>query len=421
MSKRVEFLRNKFIPKIKESKFFSEAKLQTSLMLEDFKGNTAEPKASDVFNVFLAADPSPNAQYLEWMLMRFLDEGEKAQRLMVEDLSKAKEDLEFLFKHHSKLPEKQRNIKNYKSLQDLYESLSKIRKEDEHVSESQAVKAAKEGIEVWLDNDDWYVIMPLTPEAAVLYGKGTRWCTASRGGSNFEYYNRQGPLIIIINKHEEDKKKYKHQFHFESKQFMDATDGRIDEMAFLRENPDILHAIVENINDAKAFILRLQFNLPIEEHQKVINGDLDLKKIQIEELTTGLTVNGSLDMTGAQHIKRIHNLHVSGSLLLKGSSIEEITGSFSVGSIFNADNCVNLKSVPDNITIGGSCRMIGCNLSKLPSNSRVEGNMYVTNNKKLKDIPEDLFVKSHFYARNTGIKKTPVKHKIQRRIFVGDE
>lgn len=421
MSKRIAFLKENFVPKIEKSPFFKEALLHTSIVDERFKGNVQEPTSEDVFVLFVKSDPTPNSQYLEWMLLRFLDETEGAERLMVEDLEKAREDLEFLFKHHAKLPKDKRNIKDYKSLQELYASLSEIRKDDGFISESQSAKVAKEGIEVWLDNDEWYVVMPTTQEAAIIYGKGTRWCTATQRSSNFDYYNRQGPLIIIINKKDEDKKTYKHQFHWESNQFMDATDSRIDEMAFLKKNPDVLHAIIGNIKDTQAFTMRLLFNLPIEEEHKKISGDLDLTKIQIEDLTPGLVIDGSLKLEGAQNIKRIHNLKVTGDLDLTGSSVESITGTLEVGKVLKGGYCSNLKEIPDNIKIGGSCKLIGCNLSKLPSNSHIGGNLYVSNNQRIKEIPEDLFVKTHFYGRNTGIKEAPKTHKIQRRVFLGDE
>ena len=206
MSKRIQFLKDKFIPKIESSPFLKEAQLQLSLTDVKFSGHMMGSSAENIFLAFENSDPTHNSQYLEWMLLRFLDEKKEAQRLMVEDLEKAKGDLEFLFKHHAKLPKDKRNIMDYKSLQDLYESLSSISKEDEFVSQSQSDKVAKEGAEVWLDNKEWLVIMPTSQEAAVLYGKGTRWCTATKDSSNFDYYNRQGPLIIIINKNDKDKK-----------------------------------------------------------------------------------------------------------------------------------------------------------------------------------------------------------------------
>jgi len=418
MSNRIHFLKEKFIPKIESSPFLKEAQLQLSLSDDKFKGNLTEPTPEDIFVSFVNSDPTPNSQYLEWMLFRFLDNKDDAQRLMVEDLEKAKDDLGFLFKHHSKLPVDKRNIKNYKSLQDLYQSLSKIRKEDEFVSQSQADKVAKEGAEVWLDNEEWLVLMPTTQEAAVLYGKGTRWCTATKGASNFDYYNRQGPLIIIINKHDKDKKTYKHQFHYETSQFMDATDDRIDEMAFLKKNQDILLAIIDNIKDTQAFTMRLLFNLPIEDENKKISGDLDLTKIQIEDLTPGLEIDGDLKLGGAQNIKRIHNLKVTGDLILKGSSVESITGYLEVGKMLLADYCSNLKELPDNIKIGGTCKMIGCNLSRLPANSVIGGNLYVSNNNRITEVPESLYVNTHFYARDTGIKSLPKNHNIKRRIFL---
>ena len=92
-------------------------------------------------------------------------------------------------------------------------------------SKSDAVRKIKEmGAEKVYEDNDWLIIVPKTREAAIYYGKGTKWCTASTGGYNyFERYNNEGKLYININKNTGDK----YQFHFESNSFMDAEDKPI--------------------------------------------------------------------------------------------------------------------------------------------------------------------------------------------------
>ena len=80
------------------------------------------------------------------------------------------------------------------------------------------------GAEKVYEDNEWLIIVPKTREAAIYYGKGTKWCTASTRGYNyFERYNNEGRLYININKNTGDK----YQFHFESNSFMDAEDKPI--------------------------------------------------------------------------------------------------------------------------------------------------------------------------------------------------
>ena len=66
------------------------------------------------------------------------------------------------------------------------------------------------------------VIVPKTEAAAKWFGKGTKWCTAADKDNMFDYYNKRGLLYIVF----WNGKKY--QLHFESMQFMDERDQKIE-------------------------------------------------------------------------------------------------------------------------------------------------------------------------------------------------
>jgi hypothetical protein len=61
-------------------------------------------------------------------------------------------------------------------------------------------------------------------------GSGTRWCTAGKECQMFDQHTKQGPLYVWIDKHYKLRKgkSKKYQFHFETGQFMDEKDNRID-------------------------------------------------------------------------------------------------------------------------------------------------------------------------------------------------
>lgn len=90
---------------------------------------------------------------------------------------------------------------------------------------SKAIKNAKNDIEKFYEDDMWFVVIPLSMDAACYWGSNTEWCTATRNEEDnyFNRYNDDGPLIILINK--ENGEKY--QFHFETDSFMDKKDTSI--------------------------------------------------------------------------------------------------------------------------------------------------------------------------------------------------
>lgn len=183
-----------------------------------------------------SVDPTENKEYLNWLINIYL-----SGNLNDEDVYKANGYITLFNRNKGRLPIEQRNINSYTDLSSLYNSVSKFEKGEE-LSASEKQKIIKlEGAEQIYDSENWKVIIPKTEEAACLYGKNTKWCTASKDNNRFEYHNKQGPLYILINKkisNDRDVMK-KLQFHFESKQFMDATDRSINVTAFFKANPEL--------------------------------------------------------------------------------------------------------------------------------------------------------------------------------------
>ena len=61
-------------------------------------------------------------------------------------------------------------------------------------------KLEKEVIRL-LETEEWLFVRPLTLEASLSYGAGTKWCTASRSNKDHFYrYAERGVLIYCINK-----------------------------------------------------------------------------------------------------------------------------------------------------------------------------------------------------------------------------
>ena len=175
-------------------------------------------------------DPSPNKQYVQWVVMRYIDGGIS----MFEDILTYIETLlriHYKLKLHRALPAELSDIGKVKDKASLTRFYNNILR---HFNALQVKKGEAEGTQLSkgdaeevFSNSEMRVVVPKDKEAACYYGQGTQWCTASTSSSNyFDTYNNDGPLYIIIpkNAHHEGEK---YQLHFESNQHMDENDGAI--------------------------------------------------------------------------------------------------------------------------------------------------------------------------------------------------
>jgi len=257
-SARVDFLKNEFLERIgrkydrfankfnsqswdkhhEKDKFILKLATHTTKLVSTKGILSTKDKflkwAGSVFEQLKNNDPSENKQYLKWLSDIFL-----VDELPEEDFYKIAETLTLFQKNKEKLPINDRNANNYKNLAEMYEAILPYSKAEE-MSTSEKERIIKlEGAEQVYEDDKWKIIIPTTVDAACLYGKSTRWCTASPGNSMFHSYSKNGPLYILIDKKEQNDRstRKKLQFHFPTNQFMDTLDARINVKDFFAENP----------------------------------------------------------------------------------------------------------------------------------------------------------------------------------------
>ena len=371
--------------------------------------------------MFHKADPSNNYKYLIWMLERFLKapkeiEGaiDQPKRLIVEDLDKTAGFLDFFNKFNDRFEENKRNINNYMSTDEFYDVVdAKMPKDGDFMSASQMERQFKKEIEVWLDNDNWKVVVPLTYGASCAYGKHSRWCTASTtSASQFDSHNNKGPLIILINKNavEGDDRFHKYQFHFETNQFMDAHDKSVKDTYFdmLVEDKDLLNAFLKHLKSSVSFKIRIKLGMNIPDNKKRIedvnnsNFTFDLRDMRADALPEGLEIVGNIDISGNKHIKDFSNIKVHGNVNLSNSTVETI-GGIEVGKSFKANDCKELRTIGDGFrTLDGAALFKSCTkLEALPNNSDIQGNLYASGSIKVDSLPDNLKVKNNTYVRNT--------------------
>lgn len=177
-----------------------------------------------VFNAAIASDPTAKnggiGKYTKWILNLA-----RHGKWKPGDSYETKSSLERFAKIGGKL--EKNDIQQYSSVGELYQA----------IRDASGVKTrteTKNDAEKVYEDEDWTVIHPLTKEAAILYGKHTKWCTAATGNgyfdNMFDRYNDDGPLYIIISKKHPEKK---WQFHVESDSFMNAEDNRIKSLSEL--------------------------------------------------------------------------------------------------------------------------------------------------------------------------------------------
>ena len=190
----------------------------------------------DDFDKIVRADPTtpikgnqPDklGRYSQWLLRLYAN-----KKLKLEDLYKATDYLKVFdrYKQHEKI--KIKDINHIKSLPDLYRNVQQVIvaiQQGQDLTRGETERSVKTNeVEKVYEDSKWLVVVPKTMRAACYYGKNTQWCTASNdvNRNQFEYYNKQGPLYINIDKI--NNKKY--QFHLESGQFMDEEDDPIDDL-----------------------------------------------------------------------------------------------------------------------------------------------------------------------------------------------
>ena len=336
--------------------------------------------SEDSFEQILEADPSKNKQYISWLLDIY-----SKGRLKLEDLYKAKEYLTYVYKYKHKLQDEAeiefetkdgdgktikekkkinpKNVSDYWDLNQLYTQIAHLTEMDEEelMSESSVIKSKKEkDVEVVFEDEDWKIVIPLSQDMANLYGQGTKWCTTSRhsnGQGMFAHYTiRNYPgskLYIIINKKApaDERVFHKYQFHYESNQFMDATDGRVNLDVFFKSYPKVLD-VLSRLKYSFGFYLRLMYDINWGKEGKVIDGDIDFSRFNLKtkSFPDDLIVKGRAVFTHSK-VRIIKNLTVTGDLVLVSSDIEKIDGSLKVGgSVFAKGS--SLRHLPDNTEIG---------------------------------------------------------------------
>lgn len=204
--------------------------------------------------------------------------------LKLEDLDKAQEYLEYVYEHKVPL-----DINKIKELGDLYNVVKGYIAKDAKTFQDVLRVLSTEEYDLKFNGKKWQIYTPFTEKASCYLGVNTEWCTTwgpyslnkkhKDRGSMYQRYHGQGPLFIMVNKEMTDEK---YQFHFESNQYMDKNDHRVNTKEFLnqKDNREILYYFFPSFfREASSDELKIEMKridiLPEELAVKVFNKAID--------------------------------------------------------------------------------------------------------------------------------------------------
>jgi len=146
------------------------------------------------FDKLAKADPTKTKKYIDWMCKQTI-EGNDVDQIIV------------LIKDFDRLVNK--NLIKDKDIYSYdYESATdEVEKYRKKKTKTETEKLVKEDVETVLDNDKVLVVAPKTKEAAILYGKGTKWCTSALKNNAFDeyYFGSHVNLYYIVDKRTNEK------------------------------------------------------------------------------------------------------------------------------------------------------------------------------------------------------------------------
>ena len=183
-------------------------------------------------------NPTTLGKYVKLLISLYQKGG-----LQIEDLDKASEYLGYVYQHRIAI-----DLGKIKELGDLYNLVKDYIAKDSQSLDDVLKVLSKDEYKVLHNGEEWYIFQPLTEKASCYLGVNTEWCTTwgpytlnkkHKDRTNmYQQYSKNGPLYIMIRKNNPSEK---YQFHFESKQFMDKDDHRINIKEFFNGKNELIN------------------------------------------------------------------------------------------------------------------------------------------------------------------------------------
>ena len=210
-------------------------KLSVALKKDNFVGDSFKQCLNDKnsylksgIDELLKADPK-KGKFIQAIIRWYVN-----QEFKLEDVHRLNEDLTFFNRVKNKIENK--DLLTYDTLKSVYDAIRPFQEnENNSKSNKELMREAKAGAKKLYQEPGMIILELETEEAAKLYGKGTRWCTAADNNNMFKHYHDQGVLYVII-ANDPNGAMRKFQCHYESEQMMDEDDSSVN----LENTPEII-------------------------------------------------------------------------------------------------------------------------------------------------------------------------------------
>lgn len=256
------------IPKVQTRRYITglyegKGKLPMALLVESRLSDAVDrfPNYKNEIAHLSEVDPSGNNKYLMWGIKMFAID----KKVPIHDIAMIIADFH---KFMNLMGDEGKDINKFKSLGDLKSAIGKARA----FSFDKGTVGSREVIgqgEILIDNSNYFVIRPHTPETSCFYGGG--WCVSTPGQDHFATYGNEDMAFyfVIFNKKLFERTN-KYTAYREGKLVfcIDATSGEISfaDHSFIRnaQNTDLTDEGYDLITRPQAIFdaLKLKFDVP---------------------------------------------------------------------------------------------------------------------------------------------------------------
>ena len=159
----------------------------------------------------------------------------------------------------------------------------------------------------------------------------------------------------------------------------------------------------EKYTAAPLVILRRLEKLPPD--QRIVNGNLDLRKSHITSLPQGLKVGGNLDLRDSHITSLPQGLEVGRTLDLRHSLITSLPQGLEVGRTLDL-SFTRITSLPQGLKVGDNLYLSHTPITFLPQDLKVGGNLLLSNT-PITSLPQGLKLGLNLLLRGTPITSLP--------------
>jgi hypothetical protein len=265
-----------------------------------------------VKNKFMSTDPTPNGIYYDWILRMFINGSIK----LLDDLGKVKDAI----MNTQILNESKKTgieILSYNNFDKLLDKLDEYQDFfEKRRFDKKFIELAKKTTEQIYEDDEIRIVSPQTKEAAMYYGRRTRWCTAAKNNNMFDSYNKSGGLYIMLIKHPSvDYPDEKYQFEFRGREFMNEKDENVELGNLVEKYKGLKNFFRSNVKLLKNIVIFAdQIEYLDSTNARFINYEMKQNYFHLfKNNYNRITIDGST-------INNIDNIPICNSLILESQT-----------------------------------------------------------------------------------------------------